>query len=105
MDDGNFVVKCAIKNVLVDINVSSPCVLTCDLRVKAPRLVTVVDLIKAKRKLINTIPVLESNYSLKPQIEIIEDIISPSPRLGKVFTNFSDAWEIVTRWLRKNKWL
>ncbi|MGP1922056.1 MAG: hypothetical protein ACTS4Z_02305 [Candidatus Hodgkinia cicadicola] len=103
--EGNFVVKCDVKNVWIDINVPLPCVLTCDLSVKSPKLITVVDLIKAKRKHVNTIPVLESNFNLKPQIETIEDIISNAPRCGKVFTNFSDAWETVTRWLRKRKWL
>lgn len=87
----NFVVKCFVKNALIEINVPFPCVLTCDLSVKAPRLITVVDLLKAKRKRVNIIPVLESNYNLKPQIEIIEDVISASPRVGKVFTNFGDA--------------
>ncbi len=89
--DENFVAKCAIKNILLDINVPSPCVLTCDLSVKTPKLVTVVDLIRARRKPINTIPVLSSNFNLKPQVEIIEDIASSVPRFGKVFTNFSDA--------------
>ncbi|MGP1918116.1 MAG: hypothetical protein ACTS4U_00145 [Candidatus Hodgkinia cicadicola] len=103
--DKSFIVKCAIKSVLIDINVVTPCILTCDLRVKASKLVTVVDLIKAKRKPICNIPVLESNYNLKPQVAVIEDIISTKPRFGKVFTNFGDAWEIITKWLRKNKWL
>ncbi|MGP1926936.1 MAG: hypothetical protein ACTS7C_00240 [Candidatus Hodgkinia cicadicola] len=103
--EGNFIVKCAIKNVLIDINVPTPCVLTCDLSVKAPKLVTVVDLIKAKRKPIDVVTVLESNLNLKPQIETIEDIISSAPRSNKVFTNFSDAWDNITCWLRKNKWL
>ncbi|MGP1917107.1 MAG: hypothetical protein ACTS6P_00560 [Candidatus Hodgkinia cicadicola] len=100
-----FVVKYSVKNVLIEINVPFPCVLTCDLSVKTPRLITVVDLLKAKRKRVNIIPVLESNYNLKPQIEIIEDIVSASPRIGKVFTNFGDAWEDITRWLKNRKWL
>ncbi|MGP1914321.1 MAG: hypothetical protein ACTS4V_00735 [Candidatus Hodgkinia cicadicola] len=103
--EGTFVAKCAIKNVWIDINVPEPCVLTCDLSVKTPKLITVVDLIKAKRQHVNTIPVLESNFDLKPQVETIEDVVSSAPRCGKVFTNFSDAWDTVTRWLKNRKWL
>ncbi|MGP1910704.1 MAG: hypothetical protein ACTS7I_00640 [Candidatus Hodgkinia cicadicola] len=103
--EGNFIVKCAVKNVLIDINVPTHCVLTCDLSVKAPKLVTVVDLIKAKKKPIDTITVLQSNLNLKPQVETIEDIISSAPRRNVVFTNFSDAWDNITCWLRQHKWL
>ncbi|MGP1917972.1 MAG: hypothetical protein ACTS4W_01155 [Candidatus Hodgkinia cicadicola] len=98
-----FVVKCSVKNVLIEINVPFPCVLTCDLSVKTLGLITVVDLFKVNRKYVNIILVF--NYNLKPRIEIIEDIVSTFPWVGENFTNFGDTWKVVTHWLRNRKWL
>ncbi|MGP1922730.1 MAG: hypothetical protein ACTS5F_01525 [Candidatus Hodgkinia cicadicola] len=104
--EGNFVVKCTIKNVWIDINVPVFCVLTCDLSVKFPKLITVVDLIKANGTHVNTIPVLESNFNLNPQIETIEDIVSNAPRCdSRCVDVFTECVRNHNRWLRKRKWL
>lgn len=87
----NVIANCSFEDINVDINVPSKCILTCDLSVKTPKLVTVVDLIKAKRKPINVNQISEVNFELRQQLTVVEEIISNTPRLSRVFTHFANA--------------
>merc|ERR1712232_238869 len=56
-----------------------PAVISCDLRLNEPRYATLPNIMKAKKKKVDTIPVEDMNVDLDPPHEILE-VVEPPPR-------------------------
>lgn len=105
MSDTSVTVQCVFGNVYVDVCVDLPCILTCDICVQTPKTISVADLIKAKGKPPVVETITDSNFELKSQVEIIENVVSVTPRLGRMFAKLNDALDALAAWLRENKCL
>lgn len=66
-----------------------PAIITCDLRLNEPRYATLPNIMKAKRKKIDTLKVEEMGIDLEPKNQVTE-IYAPTPRKGGIIVNDID---------------
>lgn len=77
------------------LNISSfPAVITCDLRLNVPRYATLPNIMKAKKKPVETIPIEDMGIDLTPPHEVLE-VYAPPPRKEGVMV--SDVGELVDK--------
>ena len=69
---------------LQKISVQLPAIFTCDLRLNTPRFANVQNIIKAKKKPVETINLNDLGINVEPRIKV-EKVDSPSERAGGVF--------------------
>eukprot|EP00190_Bangiopsis_sp_CCMP1999_P006281 CAMPEP_0198723654 /NCGR_PEP_ID=MMETSP1475-20131203/1176_1 /TAXON_ID= ORGANISM="Unidentified sp., Strain CCMP1999" /NCGR_SAMPLE_ID=MMETSP1475 /ASSEMBLY_ACC=CAM_ASM_001111 /LENGTH=217 /DNA_ID=CAMNT_0044484897 /DNA_START=115 /DNA_END=768 /DNA_ORIENTATION=- len=60
---------------------SIPAVLTCDLRLNTPRYTNLMNIMKAKKKTIETMSISDLEVDVKPHLEVLE-VIEPPKRQG-----------------------
>ena len=69
--DGRALVKCESDGGSETVSLALPCVVTADLRLNAPRYVTLPNLMKAKKKPIDTVSPESLGVDLAPRLEIV----------------------------------
>ena len=74
---------------LQKIKVSLPAVFTCDLRLNTPRFANVQNIIKAKKKPIETINLADLGIDVAPRLKI-ESVEAPKERIGGVILESVD---------------
>ena len=89
INDGNAIVTREVDTGLHKINVQLPAVFTCDLRLNQPRFANVKDIIKAKRKKIETLKLEELGIDIEPRLKI-EKVEKPIEREGGVIVDSVD---------------
>ncbi len=78
LSDGRAAVTREVDSGLETINVELPAVITTDLRLNEPRYVKLPDIMKAKRKPLETIPAIDLGVDVTPQLRILS--VQPPPR-------------------------
>ena len=63
------------------IEVSLPCIFSCDLRLNTPRFATVKNILKAKRKKVEVVKLEDLGIDVQPRIKI-EEVYPPQERIG-----------------------
>jgi electron transfer flavoprotein beta subunit len=74
---------------LQKVNVSLPAVFTCDLRLNTPRFAKVQDIIKAKKKPVETIDLASLGLDVSPRLKV-EKVSAPEERQGGVLVESVD---------------
>jgi len=67
-----------------------PAVVTCDLRLNEPRYATLPNIMKAKKKPVDTVPAEEFGVDLSPRNEVLE-VLEPPPRKEGIMVDSVDA--------------
>jgi electron transfer flavoprotein beta subunit len=98
-EDGNLVVTREIDAGLQKVRISIPAVITCDLRLNVPRFAKIQDIIKAKKKKIETIKLESLDLDTAPRLKIT-NVDSPEVRQGGIIVK--DVDELIKR-LRDDK--
>lgn len=78
LSDGRAAVTREVDSGLETINVELPAVITTDLRLNEPRYVKLPDIMKAKRKPLETIPAIDLGVDVTPQLRILS--VQPPPQ-------------------------
>ncbi len=89
MGDDHAIVTREVDTGLQKIKVNLPAVFTCDLRLNQPRFANVQNIIKAKRKKIETIKLEEMGIDFEPRLTI-ESVEKPIEREGGVILESVD---------------
>lgn len=92
-DDGNgdwVNVTREVDGGLEDIAVKMPAVITCDLRLNEPRFVKLSNVMKAKKKKIETIDIDSLGVDIEPRIHI-QSVSEPPKRSGGVIVEDVDS--------------
>jgi electron transfer flavoprotein beta subunit len=76
------------------VSVPLPAIFTCDLRLNTPRFATVQNIIKAKKKPIETFNLKDLGLNTEPRLKI-ESVESPSERQGGMIVGSVD--ELLTK--------
>ncbi len=74
---------------LQTIEVTLPCVFTADLRLNEPRYATLPNIMKAKKKPLETMP-LPTGVDVKPRIEVLSVAEPPARKGGKKVASLDD---------------
>mmetsp|Transcript_91169 Transcript_91169/g.125657 ORF Transcript_91169/g.125657 Transcript_91169/m.125657 type:complete len:118 (-) Transcript_91169:16-369(-) len=74
---------------LQEIEVSFPAVLTCDLRLNTPRFTKVQNILKAKKKKVETIQLSDLDIDVAPRLKI-EKVEAPAEREGGIIVENVD---------------
>ena len=83
VNDGSALVTREVDTGLHKVNVQLPAVFTCDLRLNQPRFANVKDIIKAKRKKVETLKLEDLGIDTEPRLKI-ESVEMPAEREGGV---------------------
>ncbi|RQT15047.1 electron transfer flavoprotein subunit beta/FixA family protein [Burkholderia contaminans] len=81
VSDAQATVTCEVDGGLETVSLELPAVVTADLRLNAPRYVTLPSLMKAKKKPMDTISAESLGIDLAPGLEVLA-LREPAPRLG-----------------------
>ena len=87
--DSHLIVTREIDAGLQKVRVSIPSVLTCDLRLNVPRFAKIQDIIKAKKKKIDTINLSDLDIDVEPRLKTSK-VASPETREGGVMVESVD---------------
>ena len=98
-EDGHLIVTREIDAGLQKIKISIPSVITCDLRLNVPRFARIPDIIRAKRKKIETIKLDDLDIDAEPRLKVIK-VDSPAVRGGGIIVESVD--DLLTK-LRDDK--
>uniref|UniRef100_A0A0K0E0Z0 Electron transfer flavoprotein subunit beta n=1 Tax=Strongyloides stercoralis TaxID=6248 RepID=A0A0K0E0Z0_STRER len=82
--DGSIDVVCEIDGGLQTVNVKVPAVITADLRLNTPRYATLPNIMKAKKKPLETIKPSDLGISLENQTEVLEVSEPPTRSAGEI---------------------
>lgn len=82
-DDESIFVTREVDGGLEDVNLRLPAVVTCDLRLNEPRFVKLANVMKAKKKEVETIDVTSLDVDVSPRVEILR-VQEPPKRSGGV---------------------
>uniref|UniRef100_A0A0N5BK72 Electron transfer flavoprotein subunit beta n=1 Tax=Strongyloides papillosus TaxID=174720 RepID=A0A0N5BK72_STREA len=82
--DGSLDVVCEIDGGLQTVNVKTPAVITADLRLNTPRYATLPNIMKAKKKPLETLKASDLGVSLDNQTEIVEVTEPPTRSAGEI---------------------
>ena len=74
---------------LQKIYISMPAIFTCDLRLNTPRFANVQNIIKAKKKPVETINLADLGINVEPRLKI-EKVEPPSERQGGIIVESVD---------------
>ncbi|CAI2379119.1 unnamed protein product [Moneuplotes crassus] len=88
-DDGDLIVTREIDAGLQKVKISVPSVITCDLRLNQPRFAKIPDIIKAKRKKIQTLKLEKLDIDTEPRAKTIK-VDNPEVREGGVMVDNVD---------------
>ena len=88
-EDGHLIVTREIDAGLQKVKVSIPSVVTCDLRLNVPRFAKIMDIIKAKRKKIETIKLDSLDIDVEPRLKVTK-VDSPEVREGGIMVDSVD---------------
>ena len=92
-DDGTLNVTREIDGGLETIRVSTPCVITTDLRLNEPRYASLPNIMKAKQKKIEILDIKELDLDISPRLEILEVTEPPERKAGIKVTDVSSLVE------------
>ena len=92
-DDGTLNVTREIDGGLETIRVSTPCVITTDLRLNEPRYASLPNIMKAKQKKIEILDINELDLDISPRLEILEVTEPPERKAGIKVTDVSSLVE------------
>lgn len=94
MEDGSAKVMREVDFGLQQVEVSLPAVFTVDLRLNTPRFANVQNILKAKKKPVETIKIDDLNLDVKPRLTV-EKVQPPTEREGGVIV--ADVDELLSK--------
>mmetsp|Transcript_13809 Transcript_13809/g.18024 ORF Transcript_13809/g.18024 Transcript_13809/m.18024 type:complete len:254 (+) Transcript_13809:126-887(+) len=92
--DDNLVVERETDTGTETIETSLPAVVTCDLRLNEPRYATLPNIMKAKRKKVDTLQASDMGVDLEPHYEVM-DVVEPPPRKEGIMV--ADVDELISK--------
>ncbi|MGP1918618.1 MAG: hypothetical protein ACTS4V_01095 [Candidatus Hodgkinia cicadicola] len=95
-------VQRTVGNLIINVRVPLPCVLSCNLNSNESRLTSPLYSSSVEVKPITVKVVNEANHELLSQIEVIKEIPISNIRLGATFSTLNSTLEAFSRWLGKH---